>query len=313
MIQQAIILAAGKGIRLGELGKIYPKVALPVANRPLFELNIDNLYREGVRDFIFVMAPHSEDLQKQITNYLNKCCATSRSRFVIQLQPQGIANALLLCQAIASEHFMVMLGDTYFLISTTSTVESIFKNYQATAVLSVRQEHDEEIIRKECTVDVTANGLVKKIVEKPTTILSHTKPCGLYFFSRKIFEAIQNTRPSALRNEVEITDSISTLISSSSKVYSVPSVDFDVNISYVTDFLNANLRYLSTHTLKNSIDSTAQVATHAQVTNSVIGKAVKIGSNAKIVDSVVLSGDFSHFSGEIKRQVIFDGKAHHDQ
>mgnify|MGYP001485604187 CR=1 FL=1 len=52
---KAIILAAGMGSRLGEVGKIVPKTLLPVCGRPILAQILTGLYRNGIYDVVVVV------------------------------------------------------------------------------------------------------------------------------------------------------------------------------------------------------------------------------------------------------------------
>jgi NDP-sugar pyrophosphorylase family protein len=64
---QAIILAAGEGVRVRPLTRSRPKAMIPVANRPIIEYVIDALIKNGIRDIIVVVGYRKE----QVTRFLN--------------------------------------------------------------------------------------------------------------------------------------------------------------------------------------------------------------------------------------------------
>ena len=64
---------------------------------------------------------------------------------------------------------------------------------------------------------------------------------GFYFFNRKVFDYIRKTKPSSLRNEIEITDVIQNMIDDGQ---SITPVFFDgdyINLTYAEDLNRAKL------------------------------------------------------------------------
>ncbi len=49
---KAMILAAGRGDRMRPLTDTTPKPLLPLRGKPLIEYHLDNLSRNGIRDFV---------------------------------------------------------------------------------------------------------------------------------------------------------------------------------------------------------------------------------------------------------------------
>lgn len=66
--EQAIILCAGLGTRLGRISKKIPKAMLPLLDSRLIDLQIEYLNKQGIKN-IFVNTHHfAEDLEKHIKN-----------------------------------------------------------------------------------------------------------------------------------------------------------------------------------------------------------------------------------------------------
>lgn len=305
-LRQAVILAAGRGHRLGPLGRLMPKVALPVGNRPLYAHHLEMLAESGVREVLVVMARRSESLQEAIC-----ACAEPpmRVRFVIQAQPAGIAHALGLCAGELDDRFAVVLGDTWLHLETLRPAVRRLEAEDLAGVLSVREEHRQEIIRRECTIRVDAAGRVQEIHEKSPDVLGALKPCGLYFFTREILGAIDRLQPSPLRGELELTDAIGILAQETGRVGVAEIVDFDVNITAEEDLLAANLKFLSLSNQRNLIASTARVGGGAEITNSVIGPGAVVADGATVTDSLLLPGARMECGASARNAVLYGQEA----
>ncbi|MBF0297535.1 MAG: NTP transferase domain-containing protein [Oligoflexia bacterium] len=67
-IKRALLLAAGMGTRMGNIGKILPKVLWPVFERTLLELQIKYLKSIGIEE-IYINTHHCHE---QIKNFVKK-------------------------------------------------------------------------------------------------------------------------------------------------------------------------------------------------------------------------------------------------
>mgnify|MGYP002530337169 CR=1 FL=1 len=66
---QAIMLAAGKGSRLGKYTKNNTKCMLNVHGKTLLERAIDALLEANIKDFILVLGYKGDNVKKFITNF----------------------------------------------------------------------------------------------------------------------------------------------------------------------------------------------------------------------------------------------------
>lgn len=303
-LRQAVILAAGRGQRLGRLGRVMPKVTLPVANRPLYAHHLDLLEAAGVTEVVMVMAPHREGLRDAVADHAGD---RIRVRFVTQAEPAGIAHAVGQCASLLDERFAVLLGDTWFHLDTVGPAMERLVGEDLAAVLSVRKERRREIVRRECTIRVDGAGLVTEIREKSLDVLGDLKPCGLYFFTREILDAIERLEPSELRGELELTDAIGDLARRTGRVGVAEIVHHDVNITDEGDLLAANLTHLRLSGQVNAIAPTAEISSSATVSNSVIGPGAIVEGECTVMHSLLLAG--AHLArGAVVRQAVVHGE-----
>jgi choline kinase len=68
-LQLAVILAAGRGIRLKEEGKTRPKGFLHLGQRPIVQDSIDKLLRAGIKKIIIVTGHHFEFYERLKESY----------------------------------------------------------------------------------------------------------------------------------------------------------------------------------------------------------------------------------------------------
>lgn len=106
---KAMVLAAGKGERLGSATRGLPKVMLPVAGRPILEHNLLYLKRAGVRQVV-INLHHAPDV---IRSYLKKHKNFRLTvRFSHEPRLLGTAGAVKKVEAaFRGEPFLVLYGD----------------------------------------------------------------------------------------------------------------------------------------------------------------------------------------------------------
>ncbi len=302
-----VILAAGEGRRMGAISAHFPKPVLPVCNRPLIAKHLEILRDIGVAEAVVVVG-HQKELVSSTA--LRWCPEGMQLHFVEQTERLGIAHALYLTREIVLDRdVVVILGDTHFIVDDPKfALERLNESRngdRVAGVLSVRSVRDPELIRRECTVRFDFEGRLVDIQEKPAVPFNDLKPCGIYFFSSEIFEAIEMTEPSSLRGEVEITDSIQTLVDMGFVVTSAPTVVWDRNINYPGDILMSNLVELKRGQRKVLIGEGVSIHPDARISTSVIGNRARINAPVKMLRSLVLDDAVLDVHGEYVDAIVF--------
>jgi glucose-1-phosphate thymidylyltransferase len=282
-----VILAAGHGRRMGRLGACFNKSCLPLCNKPLLATHFQILAELGVLDIVIVVGCKGEAVEKAA---LSSAPKGARLRFVVQPEQKGIADALLCARDCVGKRIVLMLGDTHFVARDLNVGLRMLGEGpgKADAVLSVRTVSDPDLIRNECTVRLDERGRLLEIREKPATPWNNIKPCGVYFFNRNIFDAIAATRPSSLRNEVEITDAIQTLIDRGGVAACAPTMEWDNNLTRPADLLRSNLYELRRRGLDVLIGQHARIHPGASLAEAVIGDEAVIDSPITIERALIL-------------------------
>lgn len=104
-----VILAAGKGTRMGELTKDIPKPMLTVRGKNLIEHKLDATPLEHISEIVLVVGY----LQEVIRNYFGK---EYRGIPVTYIEDtiQGTGKAVWNAQSVIDEPFLVMMGDDIY-------------------------------------------------------------------------------------------------------------------------------------------------------------------------------------------------------
>jgi len=108
---RAMILAAGRGVRLRPLTDTLPKPLIPVAGQPLIEYHLRNLARAGITEIIINTAWLAEKIHQQLGDGASYGVNIDYSDEGTALETAGgIINALPL---LGDEPFLVVNGDIY--------------------------------------------------------------------------------------------------------------------------------------------------------------------------------------------------------
>jgi glucose-1-phosphate thymidylyltransferase len=199
MTLRGIILAGGKGTRLGELTKVTNKHLLPVGPYPMVYHPLKKLVGGGVRDILLVSGTeHMGDFVELLSSGREHNCSLT---YRVQDEAGGIAQALglaeLFCQGSRS---IVILGDNIFQDSLGDFLGAAAKAPEHAWVMLKRVPDPQRYGVAELQGD-----RVVSIEEKPKRPKSDYAVAGIYLYPPNVFEVIKTLRPSA-RGELEITD-----------------------------------------------------------------------------------------------------------
>lgn len=162
---KALILAAGKGTRLGQLTADFPKPMLSVAGRPLLAHHIEWLRRYGVTE----IAMNLHHAAETIRTYFDDGRAHGVS-ITYSYEPEllGTAGAAKRLEHVLDERFVVVYGDVF-----TNVDLGELEAFHAAAMHKAGRSLTLSLYRvpnpTECgLVDIDVTGRVRRFVEKPS-------------------------------------------------------------------------------------------------------------------------------------------------
>jgi NDP-sugar pyrophosphorylase family protein len=237
---QGVILAAGKGSRLHPITLRRSKAMVPILGKPLVERVIEDLYANGVDDFVLVVSPDDRDI---VRYFRRESTLDADVRFVYQVERLGMADALSRAAPLIEGDFMLSACDN---LISAEYVGRMLAAWQAEprphAVLSLMPVPRERV---SSTGVVELDGeWVTRIVEKPKPeeAPSNVSSLPLYCFCRDVLDLLPEVKPSA-RGEYELQDAIQMLIERQGKVRGV-FVERRLTVTGPADLLNINRLYL---------------------------------------------------------------------
>ena len=216
MIRKAVLLAAGRGARLGALTEHTPKPLIEVAGRPIIVHIVDGLLAAGVTDFAIVTGYLGKKLQAGLGNGAQSGVAI---RYFQQETLDGTARALSLARDFCGEDaFFFGWGD--ILVRPENYREVIRRARFADAAIAVN-EVDDPWAGGAVYVDTAMR--VTKLLEKPPIGTSTTRwnNAGFGVLGPAVWPAIEALEPSA-RGEYELPQAIAALVAAGLEVRAAP-------------------------------------------------------------------------------------------
>ena len=311
MIENALILAAGKGTRMWPLTENIPKPLLSICGLPIIERQIQELRKVGVKK-LYILIGYQ---MKELSDYLGKTKFGIDIKYIIQEEQKGTGHAVNQAKNIIQGNFYCINGD---LIVDSENLERLKEkeNYLTMMVTNVKDGSNFGVIE-------SMNGRLVSINEKGISGKS-TINAGIFLFNEKIFDAIDNIEKS-IRGEYELTDALQDI---SNDIHILEYQGFWKDIGTPWDLITANEKYM--HNLKNQIKGTIEdnVVIKGNIhleENSVIksgtyieggvwiGKDCTVGPNSYLREGTVLCGKNKvGASTEIKNSILMNGaKAPH--
>ncbi len=165
---KAVILAAGKGTRMGPLTEKRPKAMLPIANKPLLEHIILTFKEAYIKDFLIVVGHCKE---KIIEHFEDGSQLGVNIEYIEQQNQRGTADAVAVVRNSINERFLVTNGDV---LAHASDIKMIC-HAEGDAVLATRKVDATE----DYGILYVKGKKVEKIVEKPKESISDLANAGI--------------------------------------------------------------------------------------------------------------------------------------
>ncbi len=196
---RGVILAGGKGTRMGELTKVTNKHLLPVGPFPMVYHPLKKLTGAGLTDILLVSGTeHMGDFVELLGSGKDHGC---RLTYRVQDEAGGIAQALGLAELFCTgSRACVLLGDNIFQ-APLAPVLAAAAEHPDWAWIGLKEVHDPG---RYGVAELNGKRVVG-IEEKPKTPKSNYAVVGIYVYPPDVFEVIKTLKPSG-RGELEITD-----------------------------------------------------------------------------------------------------------
>ncbi len=302
---KALILAGGFGTRLRPLSCTRPKLLFPIANKPLLDLILERLARNGVAEAILAVNFMADSLEQVF----------GRKRYGVKLHysidksPKGgISNSqkslgtggpVKQAEKLlgTKEPFFVLNGDILTDVDYLEIMEA-HRTYDAVATLALHKVEDPSRFG---VAKLTRENMIEKFVEKPVkNVPSNKVNAGIYVLEPDIFQYIQAGKKCSIEREVFPK------LAEEGKLFGHEIKGLWVDVGKPADYIRANALWLATklnggHSMKIIHGEGSQIRENVAIGESVrLGEAAIIGPNVSIGNGVCV-GDKVH----IENSVIF--------
>ena len=198
---KAIIVAGGKGERMGSLTRTLPKVMLPVQGKPLLELQIRWLRSQGFRHIFLALGYRAEDIRAYFQD--GKKLGV-RIEYSVEKKPLGTAGAVKKLQHKLRESFLVVYGDILIRIPLKPVLAVHAKarkrkDYYGTLVLQ-HSDHPQD----SDLVQWGENSFITRFINKPHRTAPHTdlSNAAVYVLHPRIFGLIPPGRSTDFAHDI---------------------------------------------------------------------------------------------------------------
>jgi glucose-1-phosphate thymidylyltransferase len=285
---KGLILSGGKGTRLRPLTYTSAKQLVPVANKPVLFYAIESIVAAGITEIGIVVGDTRSEIRAAVGDGAR---FGARVTYIEQDAPRGLAHAVLIAaDFLADSPFVMYLGDNLIAGGITSLVDEYRSGGCNAEILLAEVPNPEQF----GVAELTAEGKVRRLVEKPKDPQSNLALVGVYMFDRAIFESVRRIRPSQ-RGELEITDAIQDLIDRGLSVHPHIVRGWWKDTGKLDDMLEANRIVLETLAVpiqdevgeRSRIEGRVQLGEGVELVDSLVRGPVVIGDGARLAHAFV--------------------------
>ena len=241
-MRTAIILAGGRGLRLGPVSEDVPKPMMRIGGRPILEYIIERVAAIGIRDIRIVVAYKKETIIQYFGDGTRHGVAieyTDNPQIDVK-KKSGLSDAVLLFKGVITEPFMTILGDEVYHHTQHQEMVSQFESdprYES--MIAVHQGKSIEEVKKNYSVKISADGLIEDLEEKPEHPWNNYIGCGTYLFKPSIFSYIEQTAYSPKSGRRELADTMKQMVADGKKIGAYDIGGAYLNINYPEDIARA--------------------------------------------------------------------------
>jgi glucose-1-phosphate thymidylyltransferase len=286
---KGLILSGGKGTRMRPITHTAAKQLLPVANKPILFYAVEALIEAGIKSIGIIISPETGEEVRQCVGDGERW--NIEIKYILQDQPLGLAHAVKTARDyLKDDTFVMYLGDNLIKDGVAPLVERFKKN-----------KPDAQILLKEVpnptsfgVAELNGNGRILCLEEKPAKPKSNLALVGVYLFTSKIHDAIDEIKPSK-RGELEITDAIQRMITKNEHVDSHVLTSWWLDTGKKDDMLEANRVVLDEMTdvsMLGDLDEQSRLSGRVHVGKGSILKNCTVRGPAVIGDDCVLENSY---------------------
>ncbi|HHX58883.1 MAG TPA: UTP--glucose-1-phosphate uridylyltransferase [Candidatus Moranbacteria bacterium] len=239
-IKKAVVAVAGSGTRLLPATKSMPKEMLPIVDKPIIQLVVEELVEAGIQDIILVtkwdkkpLEDHfdrswaleneldkngKEDYLKEVRRVAN----LANFIYVRQKGPYGNGTPVLSAASLVDDEPFVFVWGDDLVKSKTSFTKQLVEDYERDEKMAIAvQEVPLDQVSSYGIVDIDQETMrLKKIIEKPSVeeAPSQLADFGRMILNQEIVDILKET-PLGKGKELWIVDAISEYVRRGGEYY----------------------------------------------------------------------------------------------
>jgi glucose-1-phosphate thymidylyltransferase len=284
---KAIIPVAGAGTKLRPHTYTQPKALIPLAGKTILSIIIEQLKEAGITDFVFIIGYLGEKIKDYVqTNY-----PELNTHFITQNERHGTGHAIEITKEIVGgEELIIVLGDTIAECDLKYMIQAPH------SVLAVKKVDDP---RSFGVAEISEDGIITKLVEKPAIPKSNMAIVGIYKIKEteilfQCLNKIQNRKERSY-DDFNLTDALDCMIQNGAVLYPLK-VENWFDCGQKDTLIESNAILLKKFG-NNMADSCVQnntiiippvsIGNGCIIKNSVIGPNVAIGENTTVNHAII--------------------------
>ena len=288
---KGLILSGGKGTRLRPLTYTSAKQLVPVANKPVLFFAIESIVAAGITEIGIIVGETGAEIRAAVGDGSR---FGAQVTYIPQDAPLGLAHAVLIAEEFLRDSpFVMYLGDNLIAGGITELVSEYRRLGCNSEILLAEVPNPEQF----GVAELTPEGKVHRLVEKPKEPKSNLALVGVYMFDATIFESVKRIKPSR-RGELEITDAIQDLIDRGLDVHPHIVRGWWKDTGKLDDMLEANRIVLEGMAMPagghaealgpgSRIEGRVQIGKGVELIDSLVRGPVVIGDGARLENAFV--------------------------
>jgi NDP-mannose synthase len=228
---KTVILAGGKGTRLAPYTTIFPKPLVPIGDRPILEIIIRQLVRQGLGDILLSVGHLGELIEAYFQNG-HRNIPGLQLEYFREKQPLGTAGSLAMIPGL-DETFLAMNGD----ILTTLDYQALIRHHKKHQAALTIAMHQKDVKIDLGVLETNERGELISYKEKP--LYSFEVSMGIYVYEPRVLHYMPKGE------YLDFPDLVKLLLRQGEKIVGFPSQDYWLDIGRREDYELAQLEYNS--------------------------------------------------------------------
>jgi NDP-sugar pyrophosphorylase family protein len=180
MNMKAVVLAGGEGRRLAPYTRIIPKPLMPIGDKPILEILLQQMKRAGIKDVTLAVG-HLSDLMRLF--FQDGSRLGMNISYSYEAKPLGTSGPLANVRGL-DDTFLVTNGD----VLTTLDFPDLFAFHKEQGGIATIATHKRKVNINLGVVELNGDHSIKGYREKPS--IEYLVSMGVYIFELRILEYI---------------------------------------------------------------------------------------------------------------------------